>query len=205
MATDTTPQPFQGFTPDITNGGLSPLQLALANFLATGFNINDSPIGVNTEFRYAMYDFADSRMVTPTPYDYLNRNAPIVRGSITGISYIIEPDGYIYMLRKAEDCGPNENRQEKVQLGPRSLAEGTFAYWGSVIRGGSMCVGGGGPYGTGGLTSAYPKSANSPGNPFTGVDLVPIGSFAVDEDASFIGSPPNVQLIGNYAGRGGIA
>ena len=201
----TVPTQYANLVPRTESGELSPIQLALANFLAAGFAVNDSPMLVNKEFATEMQRFMDSGVVTPIKYDYQTGNgANNYRGSITGLSYVIQPDGYIYMLRKAEDCGPDENRTELVKLGPRTLAEGTFAYWGSVISAGAYATGGGGPWGTGGITSPYPRNSDSPGNPFTGSDAVSLSSYGVSENNSFSGSPPNPQTIGNYAGRGGV-
>lgn len=161
---------------------------------------------VNKPFVTEMQRFTDSGMITPIQYDYQTQAPANAHGSITGISYIVKPDGYIYMLRKAEDCGPNENRTELVKLGPRSLAKGTFAYWGSVIKGGSYATGGGGPWGTGGVGSPYPRNEDSPGNPYSGVDAVLYSSYNSGSAAnSFAFSAPDPQLIGNYAGPNGIA
>lgn len=194
-----------------TEGGLSPLQLALASAMATGFTnpYKDSPLFVNKQFLAAMAKFADSGLLTATDIGYRSdfANLPPIAPGITGISYIIEPDEEgkiaVYLLRRAPDCGPNENRFEKIKLGLQSeLAEGSFAYWGSLIRGGSIFNGAGGPWGTGGLSGSYPGPAGSPNNPNT--DLSDLGSFLASELNSATGAPPDPSLIGNYAGRGGI-
>jgi hypothetical protein len=205
----TTPEVYVNFIPNINVGDLSPLQLALASALAAGFpNVNNSPILVNKELVDEMVRFTDSALITPLAYDYQSFTdspfAPLVQGTITGLSYIYE-NGETYIIRRAQDCGPDENRQEKVKLPPSVLAQGTFAYYGSVIRGGTYATGGGGPWGTGGITSPYPRNDNSPGNPYVGgSDAVPLGSYATSNVSSFIGQPVNTQLIGNYAGQGGI-
>lgn len=204
----TTPEVYQNFTPAIDIGNLSPLQLALANILASGAPINESPVLVNLEFIIEMVRFTDSALITPVVYDYQDTPSsifsPYYTGTITGISYIYE-NGEKYLIRRAQDCGPDENRTEKVKLPPTALAEGTFAYYGSVIRGGSYATGGGGPWGTGGINSPYPRNDNSPGNPYTGgTDAVPSSSYGTSSGASFVGQPVNPNLIGNYAGQGGI-
>lgn len=204
MATTNVPQPYQGLVPNIDKGELSPIQLALASILASGFPLTEAPILVNEEFVRQMQRFTDSGLVTPILYDYQSATSALYRGTITGYSYILD-NGKIYMLRKAQDCGPDENRTELVELGPRTLAEGTFAYYGSAIIGGSFATGGGGPWGTGGVNSPYPRNDDSPGNPYSGVDVVALSSYGTDPANSFLGSPVDPQLIGNYAGRGGIA
>lgn len=205
----TTPEVYQNFKPNINVGDLSPIQLALASAMASGFpDVNDSPILVNQELVNEMVRFADSALITPLAYDYQlftdSPFAPYVTGTITGVSYIYE-NGETYIIRRAQDCGPDENRSEKVKLPPSALAQGTFAYYGSVIRGGTYATGGGGPWGTGGIASPYPRNDNSPGNPYVGgSDAVPLSSYATSNSASFIGQSVDPNLIGNYAGLGGI-
>lgn len=204
----TTPEVYVNFIPNINVGDLSPVQLALASSMAAGFAINDSPMLVNKELIDEMIRFSDSALITPLAYDYQSYTdspfAPYVTGTITGVSYIYE-NGETYIIRRAQDCGPDENRTEKVKLPPSALAQGTFAYYGSVIRGGTFATGGGGPWGTGGITSPYPRNDDSPGNPYVGgSDAVPLSSYRTSNTASFIGQPVDTNLIGNYAGRGGI-
>jgi hypothetical protein len=204
----TTPEVYENFVPAIQAGNLSPLQLALANILATGFPINNSPILANRDFILEMIRFTDSALVTPITYDYQDfAGSPFAQyytGTITGLSYIYE-NGEKYLIRRAQDCGPDENRTEKVKLPPSALAEGTFAYYGSVIRGGSFATGGGGPWGTGGINSPYPRNNDSPGNPYTASsDAVTLSSYATTSNVSFVGQSVNTSLIGNYAGQGGI-
>ena len=204
----TTPEVYENFVPAIQAGNLSPLQLALANILATGFPINNSPILANRDFILEMIRFTDSALVTPITYDYQDFvGSPFAQyytGTITGLSYIYE-NGEKYLIRRAQDCGPDENRTEKVKLPPSALAEGTFAYYGSVIRGGSFATGGGGPWGTGGINSPYPRNNDSPGNPYTASsDAVTLSSYATTSNVSFVGQSVNTSLIGNYAGQGGI-
>lgn len=202
------PETMQGLVPTQDVGGLSPLQLALAQKLATGaLDIyKDYPLLMNRQFLNTMAKYCDSGFLSPISYDFRSRfaNAPDMPVGLTGISYIIENEEDVYMIRKAQDCGPDENRLEKVLLGKkRELAEGTFAYYGCVIVGGSVANGGGGPWGTGGVLSAYPGPSGSSFNPDT--DLATYDDFATSENASAIGSPPDLSLIGNYAGPGGIA
>jgi hypothetical protein len=72
----------------------------------------------------------------------------------------------VYLYRRAEDCGEQENRVEKVLIGnltvlSQQLGKILYTYYGSLIRGGSVSSGAGGPYGTGGLLSPYPGSDGS--------------------------------------------
>ena len=204
---DDVPKIFQGLTPTIKNGGLSPLQLALAAKLAAGFRNPwyESPLLVNRGFLAAMTQFTDSKFISPITYGARTVNAPDVQPGITSINYVVDEQENVYMIRRAPDCGPEENRLERVLIGKlHELAEGTFAYYGSVIRGGSTVNGAGGPYGTGGITSPYPGPDDAIDNPNRS-DLVDYGTFAVGELTSYLGSPIDINTIGRYAGRGGIA
>lgn len=156
MADTGLPNVFRPGTPTITNGNLSPLQLALAQKMCAGsIDVNNGPLLVNALFLAAMRDFSDSGFVSPI--EYVGRTVTNPLPGITGYSYVMEKDEDIYVIRRAQDCGPEENRLEKVYIGKKlELAEGTFSCFGAIIRGGSVVNGGGGPWGTGGLTSPYP-------------------------------------------------
>lgn len=140
---------YQGLTPTIDVGNLTALQLALANYIATAV---DNPFGVNQLFIEEMKTFTDSGWLNPLDFDPRTGVAktPDLDYTITpGISYIAIGDD-IYLLRRALDCGPYENRTELVYLGTRlDVAEGTFAYYGVMIRPGTVSDGGGGSDGGG--------------------------------------------------------
>jgi hypothetical protein len=120
-------------------------------------------LSVNNEFVFEMSRYTDSGLISPIEFDVSNLPLPpAIAPGITGYSYVIDGDDKVYLIRRAQDCGPDENRLEKVFLGDKNtIAEGTFAYYGSVVRGGSASVGGGGPWGTGGLETPWPGPGNA--------------------------------------------
>ena len=161
----TTPAVYQGLVPTKTNGGLTSLQLALANDMATG----QIPFGVNLDFLAAMrtychpdpllpIDFSSQGQQYAYTYGYtsigmrgetwtginLTRkgSAPDVARNISGVSYTIRGDD-IFLLRLAPDCGPDENIYEQVYIGKKAtVASGSFAYYGKkVIFGGPIASG----------------------------------------------------------------
>jgi hypothetical protein len=163
----TTPAVYQGLVPNKTNGGLTPLQLALANAMATG----NLPFGVNLDFLAAMRTYAHSDPLLPINFEtqglyYAAANGTVYTGSavqlntvqqgiavrkttapditrnISGVMYTILGDD-IYVLRQAPDCGIDENRFEQTYIGKKAtIAAGSFAYYGKkVIFGGPAAVG----------------------------------------------------------------
>lgn len=162
------PSTYANVTPGIQTSGLTPLQIALCNTMTNApVNASNSPILINKEFINTMNAFADSGVLSPTPYD--SRASTLVDiNSLPGFSYVAEGND-VYLYRRAEDCGEQENRVEKVLIGnleaiSRQLGKIIYAYYGGLIRGGSISSGSGGPYGTGGLLSPYPGSDGSPYN-----------------------------------------
>lgn len=131
---------YQGSTPAIENGGLNALQLALANYMAIG---NPPPFAVNNAFLETMKTFTDSGELSPFDLDTktgLPRVPDLLYNITEGIRYIARGED-IYLLRRAQDCGPDENRLEEVYLGRRpDVAEGTWAFYGQVV-GGSVATG----------------------------------------------------------------
>ena len=142
---------YQGDTPAIENGGLNALQLALANYMAVG---NPPPFAVNNAFMETMKTFADSGILSPFDLDSatgLPRIPDLDYTISDGIAYVARGED-IYLLRRAQDCGPDENRFEEVYLGRRpDVAAGTWAFYGQVVGGsvakGDQDYGGGGDYG----------------------------------------------------------
>jgi hypothetical protein len=147
---------YQGLTPTITNGGLQPLQAALSTFMVEANNYGtayeDAPFGPNQAFMNEMLKFTDPGTLTPLEFDPrtgLAKEPDIDRTITAGIGFISKGDD-IYLLRRALDCGPDENRTELVFLGNRfDLAEGSFAYYGELIMAGTRASGGGGSDGSG--------------------------------------------------------
>ena len=149
----TTPSVYQGLVPNKTNGGLTPLQLALANAMATG----QLPFGVNVDFLAAMRTYCHSDPLLPIDFknegtNYLNvrgivttggpagvgisvrkTSAPDVVRNMSGVMYTIRGDD-IFLLRQAPDCGPDEHIYEQVFVGKKStIAAGSFAYYGRKV------------------------------------------------------------------------
>jgi len=173
---------YTGVTPTIDVGNLSALQLALANYMATAVDI---PFGVNQLFLEEMKKFTDSGWLNPLEFDPRTGVAktPDLDYTVTpGISYIAIGDD-IYLLRRAIDCGPYENRTELVYMGTRlDVAEGTFAYYGVMIRPGTVSNGGGGSDGGGG--SWNPTNPPSPPDFWAGSNNPPAGGDVPSTDFS---------------------
>lgn len=142
---------YQGSTPAIENGGLNALQLALANYMAIG---NPQPFGVNQTFLETMKTFCDPGELSPFDLDTrtgLPRIPDLLYNVSEGIAYIARGED-IYLLRRAQDCGPDENRLEEVYLGRRpDVAAGTWAFYG-MVKGGTIS---GGSYGDNGGPGGY--------------------------------------------------
>lgn len=144
----TIPSQYQNNTPNKQDANLSPLQLAAAYFMDQG---QQTPFFINHDFLKELKTFADSGIVTPDKV-----------GIPAALSVIVEDDK-VYVIRAASDCGPDgTNRYEKVLVGPKStVLVNSWQFGSSTIRGGSAANGGGGPWGTGGLTSQDPTPNNS--------------------------------------------
>ena len=147
---------YQGTTPTTTFGGLQPLQVALANYM-TQANLlgraydDENPFYINRAFLDEMKKFTDPGTLTPLEFDPrtgIAKEPDIDRTITAGIGFISQGDD-IYLLRRALDCGPDENRTELVFLGNRfDLAEGSFAFYGSIMMG-TVAGGAGGSSGDG--------------------------------------------------------
>ena len=193
---------YQGLTPTITFGGLQPLQVALANYMTEanlyGNAYEDNPWNPNKAFMDEMKKFVDPGTLTPLEFDINTglAKAPDIDRTITaGIGFITRGDN-VYLLRRALDCGPNENRTELVFLGNRfDLAEGSFAYYGAMIRPGTVTTGAGGSDGYGGSDwSSNWTETNDVPNFYAGTDSV-FGS-------SPGGDTPSVGDFGGITGSG---
>lgn len=119
----------KGTTPIQTNGGLSPLQLALMSAMTTG---TVPALGVNQDLLNELRKFSDSGPVE------INQLLP----DVVGISLLALGD-QIYLYRQALDCGPDEkDRTEQILVGVTAdLAFGTFQYYGHPIDSGSLSDG----------------------------------------------------------------
>lgn len=137
----TIPSTYTNLTPTQTVGGLTPLQLALANYLTTGAT---PPFGVNQDFLASINKFADSGMMSPTAYDQRTGlpKKPEILPDVFAIAYLTTGND-VYLLRAAQDCGPDEtDRVEKVYIGDRTIiAKGSFAFYGGTIYNGTAATG----------------------------------------------------------------
>lgn len=190
------PNNFLVNNPNIGIGGLSPLQLAAANFLMSGSPL---PFGINADFLAEMIVFGSSEIVTPLEFDTrtgLPNPYQLVR-DIVGVSYYVKGED-VYLRRRALDCGPDENRFEEVLLGKvKDIASGTYAYYGRTIISGS--------YGTGSDYGANqgpdsPSGGNGPTVPVG--PPVPAGMFGSTEIGGYPGPgvPSTPDTIDNSGG-----
>jgi hypothetical protein len=134
------PSVFQGLTPNFTGTGLSPLQLAMASYLAQGTPVTFAP---NQDFLRAMQVFSSSAPLSPLDTDPLTGVArlPDIATTIVGYYYIVKGEN-VYVYRKAPDCGPDENRYELVNIGKQTeVATGTWTYFGARIASGTISGG----------------------------------------------------------------
>ena len=144
------PEIYTNNVPVQNIGGLTPLQLAAANYMMTS---TPQPFAINIDFLAEMVVFGSSENITPLEFDprtgLPSPLPPLVR-DITAEAYFVRGDD-LYIYRPAEDCGPDENRFEEVLIGKvRDIAKGTYAYYGRTVRPGSVGLGGGGDNGSGG-------------------------------------------------------
>jgi hypothetical protein len=189
----TVPKQYLTGSPTQEIGNLSPLQLALAYYMDLG---NQVPFAVNTEFVYALKTYSDSAVVTPSDLNLEN----------VGNISVIADGPWVKIIRRAENCGPLEiERYDSVIVGSRAdLLPKSWTFDTATVRGGSLSAGGGGPWGSGGLSSAFPGPCNAIDRPpaiitdyqlsFDGSGSVPFESFSAQNTS---GSGPN-------SGPGGV-
>lgn len=146
----TVPTQYLAGSPTQETGNLSPLQLALAYFMDLGQVV---PFSVNNEFIYALKTFSDSGVVTPSDLNLEN----------VGNVSVIADGPWVKIIRRAENCGPLEiERYDSVTVGSRAeLVPKAWTFDSTTIRGGSLSTGAGGPWGTGGLSGAFPGPCNA--------------------------------------------
>lgn len=145
------PVQYQITKPSQELGNLSPLQLALAYYMNIGQQV---PFAANLDFVGALKTFSDSGVVVPSDLG-LDGTAIIADGP------------FVKMIRKAENCGPLEiDRYDQITIGNRAdLLPNAWTFGESTVRGGSLSAGAGGPWGTGGLASAFPGPCNAVDRP----------------------------------------
>ena len=156
----TTPFTYQNNVPTI-EPALLPLQLALANYMALGNPLAFAP---NTRFMQAMKIFTDSKVLSPITFDPVTGfpRIPDISKDIVGIYYLVRGDD-VWVWRKAQDCGPDENRYEAAYIGKRTeIATGTWVYYGPIVGAGRI-AGGTFPAGTDYVGGAGNGGGPSPG------------------------------------------
>jgi len=135
----TIPFTYQNNTPTI-DPSLLPLQLALANYMALGNPLAFAP---NTRFLQAMKIYTNSLPLSPITFDPRTGapRVPDISRDIVGLTYVSKGDD-IYVYRRAQDCGPDENRYELSLIGNRAnVAVGTWAYYGPRVGSGRVSDG----------------------------------------------------------------
>ena len=113
------------------------------------YNVRETafpPFFINQGFLGQMQLMSDSSSLSPAtidPHTGLPRNPDIAPG-ITGIAYVSRGEE-IYISKEAENCGPDETERYNFNaIGTRTqIAEGTFAYYGGPIEGGTVSRGSG--------------------------------------------------------------
>ena len=190
---------YQGLIPTQEEGGLTPMQLALANYMIAG----QQPFGVNNALLGAMKVFCSSDLQTPLDFNWRTGESklPDLVRDITGISYSVRGED-LYLYRRAQDCAMDEERYEEVWLGKvKDVAEGTYAYYGRRVISGTVSDG-----------SSY-SSSSDPYNPysedgsfsFAGLQ----GSFGFDADGQPTGpsvaDPTGTNNIGFESGGSAFA
>lgn len=141
------PAQFLNKNPQSSDTTLSSLQLAASYYMVQGQQV---PFFVNHDFLRECKTFFDSGIITP-----------LAVGVPDGLSVVAKGDA-ISVIRRAQDCGVDENRYEEVFVGNRGdILPNSWSFTGITIRGGSVANGAGGPWGTGGLSSQDPTPNNS--------------------------------------------
>jgi len=136
------------------------------------------PFSINIDFLAEMVVFGSSENISPLEFDPrtgLPKPFPPLIRDITAEAYFVRGED-LYIYRQAEDCGPDEDRYEEVLVGKvRDVATGTYAYYGRIVRSGSVGTGGGGTDGSGGSGDSG-GSGYSPGPaPDSGVQDASLG------------------------------
>lgn len=175
----------------VIDPSLLPLQLALANYMALGNPLAFAP---NTRFLQALKIYADSQVLSPVAIDPATGlpRVPDISADIVGIYYLVRGDD-VWVWRRAEDCGPDENRYEAAYLGKRTdIATGTWVYYGPTVGAGRIASG---SYLAGG--DGGPNSPTALGNDIN--DVTESVSIAGDANNGDGGNGGN----GNGDGNGG--
>lgn len=135
----TVPAVYQNNNP-IVEPTLSPLQLALAQYMLQGTPL---AFGPNQRFAAAMKVFSDTVPLSPVATDPRTGlpRVPDIGKDIIGIRYEAIGDD-IFVYRRAQDCGPDEDRYEYAYIGKRAeIAAGTWTYYALRIGSGSLANG----------------------------------------------------------------
>ena len=182
----TIPPIYTNNTPIQNIGGLTPLQLAAANYMMSS---SPQPFSINIDFLAEMVVFGSSENISPLEFDPrtgLPKPFPPLIRDVTAEAYFVRGED-LYIYRRAENCGPDEDRYEEVLVGKvRDVAAGTYAYYGRIVRSGSVGTGGGGTDGSGGdgggggFTPGPAPDAPSPGVNDASLGYGPAGAVGGD-------------------------
>jgi hypothetical protein len=141
-----TPAQYLQVTPTKEKANLSPLQIAASYYMDEG---QQTPFFINHELLRQLTVFSSSAQLTPEQV------------GLDGLSFI-QRDGNVYLFREAPECGPDGGaRYEDILVGTvEEIAPESWSFDSITVRGGSAADGGGGPWGTGGLSSQDPTPNN---------------------------------------------
>ncbi len=102
----------------------------------------EAPFGVNAEFLKHLETYASSKKLTPLTVDrYGLPKLPDLDWQIEGVEYVVKPDGGVYVVRRAPDCGPEENRLEEIYLRPVSELDSVYLFYGNSTPSGTFAEG----------------------------------------------------------------
>ena len=135
----TVPLVYQNNSP-VIEPELSPLQLALASYMNQDATL---AFGPNQRFTTAMKVYTDSAPLTPLTFDQRTGlpRVPDISKDLVGFNYQALGDD-VYLYRKAQDCGPDENRYEFIWVTKRAeLGFLTWLYYATRVPGGSIASG----------------------------------------------------------------
>jgi hypothetical protein len=129
----TTPSTYQNNTPVPVTPNLSSLQLALVDSLLTN---TEPAFCINQDFLSVMKTFASSEIQSPT------LSAGNFAPGLEGVAYL-SLHGTIYVMKVAEDCGPNETlRYQTLPIGADTMTGiRTWEYFGGPIYSGTAASG----------------------------------------------------------------
>jgi hypothetical protein len=130
------PNTYTAITNAATEGRLTPLQIAAANYILTGA----TPLGINPSLLTEMTRFCNSNVVSTTVIG--------IKPNVASNTVFQVSGNVVSINRVAANCGPEENRRETVfvsNLNQIPGAVGTFLYYGPPVFPGPYAQGSSGP------------------------------------------------------------